>query len=62
MKRAMGISIHTGWGACVVVAGSRAKPQIVANEVVRVLDDAERFCFHMAAEMKLAAAERWIVS
>ncbi len=60
MQRAMGISIHTGWGACVVVGGSRAKPEIVANEVLRILGDAERFCFHRAAEMKLADAEEWI--
>lgn len=60
MKRAIGISIHTGWAACVVVGGSPAKPEIVANEVIRILDDSERFCFHMAAEMKRDAAEKWI--
>ena len=58
--RALGISIHTGWAAGVVVAGSPRKPVIVANEVLEVLGDAERFCFHMAAEMKLAEAEKWI--
>jgi hypothetical protein len=62
MRRAIGISIHTGWGACVVVAGSRSKPEIVANEVVKILDDAQRFCFHMAADMPFAAAEKWIVT
>jgi hypothetical protein len=62
MKRALGISVHTGWGACVVVAGTHAKPQIIANQVIDVLDDSERFCFHMAAEMKLAAAEKWIAT
>jgi hypothetical protein len=60
MPRAIGISIHTGWGACVVVGGSLSKPEIVANEVVEILGDSERFCFHMAAEMKLAEAEKWI--
>ena len=60
MQRAMGISIHTGWGACVVVGGSLAKPQIVTNEVIEILGDSERFCFHMAAEMTRAAAEQWI--
>jgi len=59
-RRAMGISIHTGWGACVVVDGSPEKPQIIANEVIEVLGDSERFCFHRAAEMKRAAAEKWI--
>ena len=56
----MGISVHTGWGACVVVGGSLAKPEIVSNHVIDILGDSERFCFHMAAEMKRAAAEKWI--
>jgi hypothetical protein len=60
MKRAIGISVHTGWGACVVVGGSLQKPEIVANERIDILGDSERFCFHMAAEMKRPAAENWI--
>ncbi len=60
MKRALGISVHTGWGACVVVGGSLPKPEIIANEVIKILDESERFCFHMAAEMKRADAETWI--
>ena len=43
-----------------VVGGSLKNPEIVANEVVDVLDDSERFCFHMAAEMQRAAAEKFI--
>jgi hypothetical protein len=62
MKRALGISIHTGWGACVVVGGSLAKPEIILNEIVEILGDSERFCFHMAAEMKRAEAAKWIAS
>lgn len=60
MKRALGISPHTGWGACVVVGGSLSKPEIVANERIEILADAERFCFHRAAELKRPAAEEWI--
>ena len=60
MRRAIGISVHTGWGACVVVEGSLSQPVIVANEVVEVLGNSERFCFHAAAEMKPNAAEEWI--
>ena len=45
-----------------VVGGSPANPEIVANEVIHVLGDSERFCFHMAAEMKRAEAEKWIAS
>jgi hypothetical protein len=60
MQRAIGISVHTGWGACVVVGGSLRQPEIVANEVIKLLGDADRFCFHRAAEMKPAAAEEWL--
>jgi hypothetical protein len=60
MQRALGISVHTGWGACVVVGGSPRKPEIVANEVIDILGDVQRFCYHMAAEMKRDAAEKWI--
>jgi hypothetical protein len=60
MRQALGISVHTGWGAWVVVGGSLAKPEIVANEIVDVLDDSERFCFHMAAAMKRSEAEKFL--
>src|SRR5688500_8009545 len=58
--RAIGISVHTGWAACVVVGGSPGDPEIVANQRVDVLGDDERFCYHMAAEMKPAEAGAWI--
>ncbi len=60
MKHAIGISVHTGWGACVVVAGSLAKPEIVARQRIEMLGDSERFCFHLASEMPRVAARRWI--
>ena len=60
MHSAIGISIHTGWAACVVVSGSLSKPEIVGNEVIEILDDSERFCFHMAEGMPRAAARDWI--
>ena len=56
----LGISVHTGWGACVVVAGSLPRPQVIASEIVELLAKPERFCFHVAAEMRLEAAERWL--
>ncbi len=56
----MGISIHTGWGACVVVGGSLRRPDVFANDVIEILGDSERFCFHMAAEMNHAAAKKWL--
>lgn len=60
MTRALGVSIHTGWGACVVVAGSITKPEIIANTRVEVLGDDERFCFHMAADLRHSEAEAWL--
>jgi hypothetical protein len=60
MQRAMGITIHTGWGACVIVGGSLEHPEIIANVVIEVLGKEERFCFHAAAEMKPAAGREWI--
>ena len=60
MNRAIGISVHTGWGACVLVGGSIASPEIVANQVIEILGDLERFCFHIAAAMERTAAEEWI--
>jgi hypothetical protein len=46
----------------VVVAGSPAKPEIIANERIDILDDSERFCFHMASTMKRASAEKWLAA
>jgi hypothetical protein len=60
MRRALGLSPHTGWAATVVVGGSLKQPLIAANEVIDILGDAERFCFHMAESMSLPYAARWI--
>jgi hypothetical protein len=62
VKQAIGISVHTGWGACVVVGGTLARPQIVANAVIQILTGPERFCFHRAEEMPRDAAERWVAA
>jgi hypothetical protein len=59
-RHALGITLHTGWGACVVVAGSARAPEIVAHRIIEVLEKPERFCFHRAAEMDLGAAQTWI--
>jgi hypothetical protein len=61
MQRAIGISVHTGWGACVVVGGSLRKPEIFSNRVIELLDDAERFCYHRAAEMKPVLVQEWLI-
>jgi|SRR5579871_1729256 len=60
MQRAIGISVHTGWGACVVVGGAPRKPEIIGNKLVELLGDGERFCYHRAATMKAAPAQEWL--
>ena len=60
MQRAIGISVHTGWGACVVVGGSPRKPEIVGNRVIELLGDEERFCYHRAATMEPALVQEWL--
>ena len=60
IQRAMGISVHTGWGACVVVAGLLERPEVIAAAMIEALPDNERFCFHSAAEMAPKAATEWL--
>lgn len=60
MGRAIGITVHTGWGACVVVGGSLREPQIIGNKVIELLEGVERFCYHRAAEMKPASVPEWL--
>jgi hypothetical protein len=60
MECAIGISVHTGWGACVVVSGSPRDPEIVGNTVVELLDGTERFCYHRAAEMPAESVPKWL--
>jgi hypothetical protein len=60
VRRALGITVHTGWGACVVVGGSLEEPEVVASAVIEILPHDERFCFHSAAAMTLEAATEWI--
>jgi hypothetical protein len=59
-SRAIGITVHTGWAACVVVGGSPHKPQIIGNKVIAVLEGTERFCYHRAAEMDAGAVQGWL--
>lgn len=59
---AIGITVHTGWAACVVVGGSPRKPEIFGNKVIALLEGAERFCYHRAAELEAAAVRQWLTS
>ncbi|HEX7237811.1 MAG TPA: hypothetical protein VF405_12665 [Gammaproteobacteria bacterium] len=45
-----------------VVGGSLAKPEVIANELIEILGDSERFCFHIAEGMERADAAKWIAS
>jgi hypothetical protein len=60
-RRAIGITVHTGWGACVIVGGSPDEPEIVGNEVIELLGAEERFCYHRAAELKPASVPEWLM-
>jgi hypothetical protein len=57
---AIGITVHTGWGACVVVGGSLRKPEVVHNTVIELLQGTDRFCYHRAAEMKAGSVRDWL--
>ncbi len=60
MTHAVGVSVHTGWAACVVAAGSPQRPSLALREHLELLADPERFVFHRAAEMPRAAAARFV--
>ena len=57
---ALGITVHTGWGACVMIARCEGHIEIVENKIVSLATDADRFCYHRAADMELREAERWL--
>jgi hypothetical protein len=60
MECAIGITVHTGWGTCVVVRGSLHDPQLVHNTVIELLQGTDRFCYHRAAAMKAASVRDWL--
>jgi hypothetical protein len=55
---AIGLSVHTGWAACVVAGGSLRAPRIEAREEIELLGDPDRFVFHDAAKLDRADAAR----
>jgi hypothetical protein len=60
MRSALGLSVHTGWGVAVVVAGTLECPHILTQARITVLPEPDRFCYHRAAAMPRAAAESWL--
>lgn len=59
---ALGLTVHTGWASCVVAAGSAEAPRIVLREIIEVLDDADRFVYHVAESLPLARAEKSVAT
>jgi hypothetical protein len=58
MDAAVGLRIHTGWAVAVVVAGSRATPEVVHRARVELVDAAlPNQVFHAAADSPPASAE-----
>jgi hypothetical protein len=64
MRLALGLSLHTGWAACVLVGGSLRDARIEARQKLELLGDRDRFVFHRAAELdrkdaKLSVDRAW---
>ena len=59
MPHAIGITVHPGWGACVVVGGSLNRPGIVANEIIQILGKLAPPPW--GRDQKLAALAAWSV-
>jgi hypothetical protein len=59
-RAAVGFSTHTGWAAAVVLAGTAERPRVVFRSRIELLEGTDRFVFHRAAELDLAAAERLV--
>jgi hypothetical protein len=52
----IGLRPHTYWTAVVVLAGSVQNPRVVERRKIVFADGAERFVFHSAEKLELAAA------
>ena len=63
MKAAIGLRVHSGWGALVVLAGERGVEEIVARQSVVIVDPkaaGARQPYHFAEAMEVSAAEKHI--
>lgn len=59
-RTAVGFSVHTGWAAMVAVGGVR-KPEVLARQRVALVAG-NRFVYHAAMDIELAAAARQIAA
>ena len=60
---AIGVRVHSGWGAVVAVAGLPASPAIIERSKITIIDPKSPGAmqpYHYAASRELAAAEKHI--
>jgi hypothetical protein len=60
---AIGVRMHSGWGALVAVASDGGRVSVIARERIVVIDEkagGKRQPYHFAKTMTLSAAERYI--
>jgi len=60
---AIGVRVHSGWGAVVVLAGSPASPAVIERSKITIIDPKSPGAiqpYHYAASRELAAAEKHI--
>src|SRR5690242_4125490 len=60
---AIGVRVHSGWGAVVVLAGSPTSPAIIERSKITIIDPKSPGAiqpYHYAASRELAAAEKHI--
>jgi hypothetical protein len=61
---AIGIRVHSGWGALVAVAGDAGAPEVVERRRVEIIDRKKPGAmqpYHFARELESAAAEEFIL-
>ena len=65
LHAALGLKLHTGWAALVVVAGRPGDIQVLLRQRLELLPadgSIPRFVYHQAAEMKLPQATQLVKS
>jgi hypothetical protein len=64
MKRAaMGMRMHSGWGALVVVSNDHGRVSVIARERIEIVDEnagGKRQPYHYAQNLELKAAEKYL--
>jgi hypothetical protein len=62
---ALGLRVHTGWAAAVVLVGSASAPQVVDRRRLTLVENTEHdavFVYHAAADLDGAAAGRHVAA